>query len=171
MTEQAAAQSNQLLASFLAGSDARCPSCRYALRDCTSNKCPECGCELTLEIAPPRTVSGWWLAGLIGLNISIAMIFLCLIGLGTGIVTELQHPGLRQQVRSGFASSSELPRWGPITLLTILLVALTLIMSYLATRREAFARTPNPRRAWLGLLAVASPLLAVGAIALTAANQ
>jgi predicted RNA-binding Zn-ribbon protein involved in translation (DUF1610 family) len=171
MTDQAAIRSNELLTSFLADSDARCPACRYALRGCTSDRCPECGTQLMLRIGSGRESSAWWLAGLIGLNISIAVILLCLIGLGTGVVTELQHPGLRAQVRSGFASSGDLPRWTPIMLLTIMLVALTLIMSYLATRHDAFARTSNRQRAVLGLLAAASPLITLGLIAMIAASH
>lgn len=160
--------SRDALAAFLAQSDARCPSCRYALRGCTSDKCPECGASLTLEVGVGRDSSGWWLAGLIGLNISIATLLLLIIGLGTSVVTELQNPGLRPSVRAGFASSSELARWAIITPLAVLLVAQVVVMAGLASRRASFTRMPNPKRAWLGLLAAASPLMTLGIVAIIA---
>lgn len=163
-----ASLSRSLLTTFLAGSDARCPSCGYALRGCTSDKCPECGASLTLEIGIGRDTSGWWLAGLIGLNVSIAMLFLLVIGLGASVVTELQNPGLRPSVRAGFASSSELARWSVIVPLTMLLVAQVMAMAALAARRASFTRMANPRRAWLGFLAGASPLVTLGIVAIIA---
>lgn len=165
-TRRASLPPTGMIAAFLADSNARCPACTYALRGCTSDKCPECGCALTLAIASLRTMSGWWLAGVLGLSLSVASVFLTLLGLGVFIINHLQRPGLQVQVRSGMASSSELPRWPMIVALTVLLLLLTLALARLGSRRHAFLRMPNPQRAVLGLLAAASPLLTLAAIAI-----
>jgi hypothetical protein len=160
-----------LLTVFLANSDARCLVCHYALRGCASDKCPECGCELALEIASPRTMSGWWLAGVMGLSFSAAMAFCMMFGMGGWIAYSMQHPGLRGQARAGFASSAELPRWMAILALTALLVVITLALASLASRRRQFLRMENPRRACLGLFAAIYPLLTLAVIALLAPRQ
>jgi hypothetical protein len=40
-----------LLQHYLANRDEPCPSCRYNLRNLTTNRCPECGDELRLRVA------------------------------------------------------------------------------------------------------------------------
>jgi hypothetical protein len=157
-----------LLTAFLASSDARCPSCRYALRGCTSDKCPECGTPLELQVASRGGVSAWWVAGIVGLSMSLAMVFLGLLGMSTVLLNVLHNPGIRAQVRAGFASPNELPSWTPIVALAVLLLVLTLAISWLAARRERFNRLPLSRRAMIGLSAAASPLIVLGAIALIA---
>lgn len=156
-----------LLAAFLADSDARCPACGYALRGGTSDKCPECGSRLMLEIASTNG-SAWWLAGILGLSASAVLTFLGVLGLSQMILNELQRPGIRSQVRAGFAPQSELPSWTPIILLAALLLLITLALARLATRRLPFMHWSWRRRMLIGLLAAASPLITLAVIPLIA---
>ena len=43
---------NEALLTFLNDRDAYCPSCGYLLRCLTTERCPECGFELHLQISP-----------------------------------------------------------------------------------------------------------------------
>ncbi len=47
------------LAEWLAERDAPCPACGYNLRGVASDKCPECGATLELELRRRRPAAGW----------------------------------------------------------------------------------------------------------------
>jgi hypothetical protein len=57
-----------LLEQFLSERDVVCPGCSYNLRDLKSDRCPECGDELTLtlRLVEPRQAS--LITGLVGLS-------------------------------------------------------------------------------------------------------
>ncbi|MCA9294868.1 MAG: hypothetical protein KC983_00085 [Phycisphaerales bacterium] len=58
-----------LLIRFLAnGEPHHCPRCRYALRELTTDRCPECGTQIALRLAPRRELTWRYLAGLIALS-------------------------------------------------------------------------------------------------------
>ena len=106
------------------------------------------------------------------MSVSLApatMIFLSVLGMSQAILVELQNPGLRAQVRGGFAPTSALPRWTLIVLLTVMMVVLAMALAALVTRRDAFMRLRPMQRAIIGLLAVGSPLITLGAVAAIAA--
>ncbi|MEM0914358.1 MAG: hypothetical protein AAGK09_07070 [Planctomycetota bacterium] len=59
------------LTGYLAEHDALCPNCQYNLRGLTGAACPECGLDLALRVnlVEPRLAA--WVAGLIGLAMSL----------------------------------------------------------------------------------------------------
>ncbi len=57
-----------LLNTFLSERDCPCPFCDYNLRDLQTDRCPECGEQLRLNVQAVDPKIGWPLAGLIGLS-------------------------------------------------------------------------------------------------------
>lgn len=51
MTDEHDTSEPDLLQTYLAGTDERCPRCAYPIRGLTSSRCPECGSELRLSVA------------------------------------------------------------------------------------------------------------------------
>ena len=158
--------SRELLTSFLANSDARCPACRYALRGCTSDKCPECGCELALAIdmAGGRT-STWWYAALGGCAVALLIGILMLISLLENVAGVMRNPWLSQNVRSGFTSVSELPQWNRIFAVVAVNCLVVLLAAWVIARRREFSGWSRQRRAWVGLVCWLSPAIVLGFIA------
>lgn len=158
--------SRQLLTGFLANSDARCPACRYALRGCTSDKCPECGCELALVIAKAgRATSTWWFASIAGCGVSALISLLLLVSLLDNVAGVLRNPWLSQNVRSGFTSVSELPQWNRIFIVLAINALIGLLMAWVIARRRAFGEWSRPRRTWIGMACWLSPAIVLGFIA------
>ena len=158
--------SREILASFLANSDARCPSCRYALRGCMSDKCPECGCELGLAVvgAGPST-STWWFAAIAGCGVAALITLLLLVALLDNVAGVLRNPWLPQNVRSGFTSVSELPQWSRIFIVVALNAFIGLLMAWVIARRHAFSQWSRPHRTWVGLVCWLSPAIVLAFIA------
>ena len=159
--------SDDLLASFLADSDARCPSCRYALRGCISDKCPECGCELALAIASAggARTSTWWFASIGGCALAALLSILLLLALLDNVGNVLRNPWLSVNVRSGFAAASELPLWNRIFIVLGINAVVVLMAAWLIAHRRAFALWSRQRRTWVGLLCWLSPAIVLAFIA------
>ena len=165
MTERQS--STDVLTAFLANSSARCPGCGYALRGCTSDKCPECGCELALGIVSAKpTTSTWWIASVFGSALSVFLCVVILTHFMTMVTAVLQMPGLVKSVRAGFASSNELPRWPAVFTMVILCLLSGGSLAWVIAHRRAFAQLPTARRMLVGVLCWLSPLIIFGFIAL-----
>lgn len=59
------------LTAFLAGHEAECPVCGYALAGITQPTCPECAAPLSLAIASPNTGLGPWVTAIVSLAMAI----------------------------------------------------------------------------------------------------
>lgn len=70
---------DELLVTFLAERDINCPRCDYNLRGLTSDRCPECGESLKLNIGLVRPKLKAMIAGLIGLAAGAGLSGLLLI--------------------------------------------------------------------------------------------
>lgn len=55
------------LRQYLAERSVACPMCAYELRGLTSDRCPECGERLVLQVGAAEPKMAAWVAGLIGL--------------------------------------------------------------------------------------------------------
>jgi hypothetical protein len=66
-------ESPALLQQFLEGRDVGCPGCGYNLRDLQTDRCPECGEELSLRVGLLEPKQGASIAGLIGLAAGAGM--------------------------------------------------------------------------------------------------
>lgn len=162
MTDKAT-PSSELLVSFLAHSDARCPSCRYALRGCTSDKCPECGRELTLQIVASQGVrSAWWIAAVYGVSIASILSLIMLALLLRRVVAVLEDPNIPAMVRAGYASQGDLPQWPSIFTVFALNAIAGIILALLIRRREAFVRLSAYQQAALGMLCLLTPAIMLG---------
>ncbi len=67
----------RLLLEFVRGRDCSCPVCRYNLRDLTHPVCPECGCELRLQVGTviPRVGLLLWAMGPLMIGAGLGAIF------------------------------------------------------------------------------------------------
>jgi hypothetical protein len=75
-TETDPTRSQRLLAEYLADRDLACPNCAYNLRGLTTDRCPECGEPLRLELRGTERRMGAYLVLLSG----------CCVGLGGGLL-------------------------------------------------------------------------------------
>jgi hypothetical protein len=162
--------SRDLLKAFLAASDARCPSCRYALRGCTSDKCPECGLGLSLQVATRVSGGAWWMTAIIGLSISAALSLLLLGGLAAAIFAELRNPGLRASVQAGFAPRSELVSYGALTTAGAILSLVIISLGWVGSMRQRYIRMSARKQVAIGMLAAASPLIVCYALGVYAVS-
>jgi hypothetical protein len=55
------------LREYLSARSIACPMCTYELRGLTSDRCPECGERLVLQVGAAEPRLGSWVAGLIGI--------------------------------------------------------------------------------------------------------
>ena len=69
----------QILQAYVRERSVQCPSCDYDLRDLTSSECPECGQELCLRIALATPNWAAFIAGVIGLSMSLGFSALLLL--------------------------------------------------------------------------------------------
>lgn len=58
---------------YLQGRSDSCPACQYDLRDLTTDVCPECGTELTLELALVDPAPAAWIVGLASLSATLSI--------------------------------------------------------------------------------------------------
>ena len=159
--------SPSVVTAFLANSNARCPACRYALRGCTSDKCPECGCELALEIASTggARTSTWWFASIGGCALAALLSIILLVSLLDGVVRVLRNPWLAQNVRSGFMPATELPHWARIFTVVAINAMVILLAAWVIAHRRAFEQWSPQRRTWIGLVCWLSPAIVLGLVA------
>ncbi len=156
-----------LLTRFLKENDIRCPSCGYSLRNCQSEKCPECGATLELSLRA-RPVSAWWWVGLIGLVISEIM---PTILLATSLPSA-QRIGtaeeVSQMVARRFSPSSELIEWSPLVQLAIVVSAGAILLGLLIASRRRFGGWNRFAQMSAGLAGALSPVLVIGLLVLMA---
>lgn len=155
------------LTAFLANSDARCPSCRYALRGCTSDKCPECGCELALAIAAANNPAApvWWYAAVYGCGVAVFLSLALLAQMLGKVVRVLEDPNLPTMVRSGFAPMGDLPRWSAIFVVVLLCLLTGLLLAWMIRQRRNFERWSAAKQVVVGALCWMSPAIVLGFIA------
>ena len=60
-----------LLQTFLHDRDVSCPNCAYNLRDLTSDRCPECGQQITLGVQLARPRLAQFIAGIAPLAMTV----------------------------------------------------------------------------------------------------
>jgi hypothetical protein len=156
----------RLVREFLAEREVLCPACRHNLRGVAGDRCPECGLELHLTLAVPRFESGPWLAGILGLSISLLITMTLLVPMLGPVVELLQQPQRASMVRMGFAASSDLPNWTAVLLLTAVACVLAGLLAGLVAYRRRIGRIPALLRVVIGVSAAASPLLLLVIIAI-----
>lgn len=155
----------EILATFLAASDARCPACRYALRGCTSDRCPECGRELALRIVTGGAAhSMWWIAAIYGVGVAAFLSLVMLAHLLKRVIAVLENPNMPAMVRAGFTPQGDLPHWPSIFIIIALNGVAGIILACLIRRREAFARLNAFQQAALGGLCWLTPAIMLGVL-------
>ena len=88
----------EMLTQFLADRDVLCPACNYNIRQLQGNTCPECGCELLLNVGYVG-LSNKWITALVGALVpaacGIPFHILMLIALSQGApIGELASEGI-----------------------------------------------------------------------------
>jgi len=163
MTER---HDSELLREFLGEREVVCPSCRYSLRNCEADRCPECGASLELGLVEARSAATiWWAGALAGCSISAFILTVLLLNVLGNLATAVQDPRLQQLVAAGFVPASDGPRWMSMIVLSVLtIVALTTVVWLLAVRRQ-WRASSRRSQVILGITGAASPLLFLGVIA------
>lgn len=163
MTKQALNRSSELLTKYLADSEVRCPACRYSLRGCTSDRCPECGRELALRIvADGASRSTWWIAAIYGVDVAALLSILILASLMDRVISVLKDPNIPAMVTAGFAPQSDLPQWSSIFIVIAINGVVGLILALLIRKRDAFARLNAYQQAALGAACWLTPAIMLG---------
>ena len=154
------------LRGFLRDANVPCPGCGYSLRGCAGERCPECGSAFTLGLVLTHATSAWWFAALMGALASVAMAAWLVFRIFSRVVVVVEDPSLRMLVDAGMAPTSALPNWNiAIASVALMLAALLLLAAVLGLRRR-FALLPNRWQRFWGVLALISPLLVLGVVAL-----
>jgi hypothetical protein len=143
--EQRDMTDGDILRAFLATHDANCPQCAYQLRGVESEKCPECGRTIELQVQPAAPRMAPWLFALIFTSIFGGFHWIMLIAFG---VSGLLYYGSLSVI----LSDSVLYLIGSIP------YAITLPL--LIARRRAFQRRTIRRQwVWSALLVFAYVVL------------
>jgi hypothetical protein len=160
------ASDRELLAAFLHDSVARCPVCNYVLRGCTSDRCPECGSALRLNVVSDKPrVSMWWLASVYGAALAAIISVFVLIALFEPLIVAMHNPGLSSSVQAGFAPRTELPNWGAIRIALACAALTGMLLAWLLCVRARFSGWPVWRRALIGVLCWLSPAAVIAIMA------
>jgi hypothetical protein len=155
----------EVIAAHCRERDVKCPACRYSLRGCQSDRCPECGCELALAVVPRRPLaSAWWSAAVYGTVVSAIVSTFILAAMLPKVVDVLETPHLFQWVRAGVESRTRLPNWFTLIAIVIINAMVGLCLAWLLNSRTAFHRRPAMQRALIALGCWLSPLLVLGMI-------
>jgi hypothetical protein len=154
----------ELVASFLAGRDARCPVCRYNLRDAAGERCPECGAAIELTITAGLTGGAWWLAGVLGSAVSLLTALALLRPLLEPLSGLLHEPAQAQFVAAGYGAPSSLPNYRAIFLVAGLAVLSIALLATLIAARRRVGRLPIVARIVVGFGGAVSPLILLGII-------
>jgi hypothetical protein len=139
-----------LLRHYLRDTDESCPSCNYALRGLTTDRCPECNQQITLRIklVEPRLAafiatmialaSGFGFSSLLLLYFVIAMLrrngglpdiaFPVIVGTGTLFNAALLWWLLRK--RGAFCRASAVTRWSLFAAATLATITLLLVFTF-----------------------------------------
>jgi len=160
------AESSALVVEFLRDHDVACPTCLYNLRQASSNRCPECGTPLHLEVTGSVSGAFWWLASVIGCSVGLLVAGTALLHLLGDLHKLLDEPRLPQMVAAGMVSMSELPRWGALVWVTTLVSSLGIALAWLVTSRRTFGRMTRQTRIPLGLACGLMPVIVLGLLRL-----
>ncbi|MFG0330812.1 MAG: hypothetical protein ACF8PN_13060 [Phycisphaerales bacterium] len=147
----------------LADSDATCDLCGYSLRGVSSERCPECGGRIRLEVITDDVRPWWWTCSVLATGASVAMAggLLSPIIMQTGSV--LADPRIPQLVAAGLQPQAILPHWIVLVRLGTLLIACLALFAFALTRRRWMARLPSIWRGAIAIPMIGSPLLIVAA--------
>lgn len=130
----------RMLLDWLRQRDAPCPVCRYNVRGVVEPVCPECGAELQLAVASPRTETGPWLLAIVSFALALGFDGVLLLVLGGMLVFGLLLVGPA----------------GPAPWLTVAAFALLTVLSGLG-----FEVLRRHRLAWMRLSAASQRRLAL----------
>lgn len=103
-----------MLCDYLAGRSEPCPLCRYDLRGLTSDRCPECGHALTLELVEAEANWPAYITGLVLLAMPLGFYgMITLVGLLTILFfnTSSDYPFFLLCVVNATASAGVLAAW------------------------------------------------------------
>ncbi|MCC6909117.1 MAG: hypothetical protein IT430_14335 [Phycisphaerales bacterium] len=139
-----------LLEQHLAACDDACPMCGYNLHNLRGDKCPECGQELTLQIALAEPRMAAFITGLVGLAAGAGF---CGFALIITIIESLMY---------------DYWDWGDTSMLAIGAVAFTFVVIVWCRRSARIRRMSSSSRWKFAVGAWLLPILAVALFALIA---
>ena len=127
------ANDQELLKAYLADRDASCPACKYNLRGCEAEKCPECGAILELRIWSTALNLGAWISALVCLAVPFVILLISILALPLS----MQEQG-----------DDKLVIWLGIALLLILISVNGIALYMVFHRRNRFLKMRTSRQ-WL----------------------
>ena len=153
------------LIKYLSGSRDRCLSCDYPLKGLTSDRCPECGTTLRLQlVSPSGTQSPWWWMATLGSTLSALLAVRLLLSLYSKVEQVAGNPSLKAMVNAGMASSRELADWKMVFFAAAGCLVCAAMLAWLIGRRHYFGTWERWQRVTWGVVGFLSPLLLIGAI-------
>ncbi|MHC5023597.1 MAG: hypothetical protein ACYTGG_06755 [Planctomycetota bacterium] len=140
-----------VLRAWLAGRDLPCPVCRYNLRDCAGESCPECGARLDLRVGSIDLKLGPWLLGVFALAIPLGF---------TGILAVVAAVGSQ---RAFTWSAMDWVALGVLWMLTLVYAA----GLWLLCRRRAKALKRTRRAQWVRACLLVALMAALQVVIIT----
>jgi hypothetical protein len=156
---------DELLREFLHERDARCPACRYSLRNCGADRCPECGAALEITLAQP-TGKGhiWWSAAMAGSAMAAGIALLMLHAVIAGLISSVEDPQLLQMIAAGFAPQSDAPQWKSILLMLLIATATLACAVWMLAVRRRFSTLGRRWQEVIGIAGALSPFMLLGVL-------
>lgn len=156
---------NDALIKYLSRSQDRCLSCDYSLKGLTSDRCPECGTALRLQLVPTSgTQSPWWWMATLGSTLSALLAVRLLLSLYSKVEQVAGNPSIKAMVDAGLASSQDLADWRILFFAAACCLVCTAMLAWLIARRRYFGTWERWQRVTWGVVGFLSPLLLIGAI-------
>ena len=156
---------DEALIKYLSSSEDRCLSCDYPLKGLTSDRCPECGTTLHLQLVPTSgTQSPWWWMATLGSTLSALLAVRLLLTIYTKVEQVAGNPNLKALMNAGVISSRELADWKMVFFATACCLVCTAMLAWLIARRRYFGTWERWQRVTWGTVGFLSPLLLIGAI-------
>ncbi len=126
------------LINWLARHDAACPVCAYALRGLQSDRCPECGCTLSLSVTSDQLALWPWLVAIIAFSLGLGFDGVVSLIVGTAITFE--PPRSPAEFRIAATMVTGFVVLGGMCLLGVIAIS---------RRRSAWNRLSRARQRWL----------------------
>ncbi len=136
--DQAKPEAATWLIDWLAHHDAACPVCAYALRGLQADRCPECGCSLSLGVTSDQLAPGPWLVAII--SFALALGFDGVIALFLSAAILFEPPRSPAEFRTAATMLTGFYLLGGACLLGVIAIS---------RRRRHWNRMPRARQRWV----------------------